>query len=76
MPTCLPTLCALQFFNWDTGSQLGEVIPHTKKNITCDFKPSRPFKAVFGGEDFNLSFYQVRDPRAVWLWLQCDVRWL
>lgn len=57
-PAHLP--CCLQFFNWDTGSQLGEVIPHTKKNITCDFKPSRPFKAVFGGEDFNLSFYQVR----------------
>jgi hypothetical protein len=34
----------VQFFSWDTGSQLGEVIPHSKKNITCDFKPSRPFK--------------------------------
>ena len=46
-----------QVFSWDTGSNLAEVIPHAKKNITCDFKPSRPFKLVFGGEDFNLSLY-------------------
>jgi WD repeat-containing protein 1 (actin-interacting protein 1) len=45
-------------FAWDTGSQLGEIVPHSKKNLTCDFKPTRPFKAVFGGEDFSLSFYQ------------------
>jgi WD repeat-containing protein 1 (actin-interacting protein 1) len=45
-------------FAWDTGSSLApEVIPHAKKNITVDFKPSRPFKAVWGGEDFNLSLY-------------------
>ena len=45
-------------FSWDAGSSLApEVIPHSKKNITVDFKPSRPFKAVWGGEDFNLSFY-------------------
>jgi len=46
-----------KFFAWDTGSQLGEVVPHNKKNLTCDFKPARPFKAVMGGEDFTLSFY-------------------
>jgi WD40 repeat protein len=47
-----------KFFMWDTGSQLGEVVPHTKKNLTVDFKPTRPFRAVLGGEDFQLSFYQ------------------
>lgn len=51
-----------QFFSWDTGSQLGEVVPHGKKNITCDFKPQRPFRAVLGGEDFNLSFYAGGPP--------------
>ena len=45
-------------FAWDTGSSLApEVIPHSKKNITVDFKSSRPFKVVWGGEDFNLSLY-------------------
>lgn len=45
-------------FAWDSGSQLIEVIPHMKKNLTVDFKPTRPFRVVLGGEDFQLSFYQ------------------
>ena len=47
-----------KIFMWDSGSQLGEIMPHTKKNLTVDFKPTRPFRAVMGGEDFQLSFYQ------------------
>lgn len=46
-----------KFFMWDTGSQLGEVIPSSKKVLTCDIKPSRPARAVFGGEEFSLNFY-------------------
>lgn len=44
-------------FMWDTGSQLAEIIPHSKKVLSGDFKPTRPFKLVMGGEDFNMSFY-------------------
>ena len=51
-----------RFFAWDTGSSLGEVVPHSKKNVTCDFKPQRPFRAVLGGEDFSLSFYAGGPP--------------
>jgi WD repeat-containing protein 1 (actin-interacting protein 1) len=47
-----------KIFSWDAGSQLGEIVPHTKKNLTVDFKPTRPFRVVLGGEDFQLSFYQ------------------
>jgi WD40 repeat protein len=32
-------------------------VPHNKKNLTADFKPTRPTKAVMGGEDFTLTFY-------------------
>jgi len=51
-----------KFFAWDTGSSLGEVVPHTKKNITCDLKAARPLRAVLGGEDFQLSFYEGGPP--------------
>ena len=51
-----------RFFAWDTGSSLGEVVPHSKKNVTCDFKPQRPYRAVLGGEDFSLSFYAGGPP--------------
>ena len=44
-------------FAWDTGSNLGEIIPHTKKIITCDLRPTLPHRLVMGGEDFNVSFY-------------------
>jgi WD40 repeat protein len=45
-------------FAWDTGSSLApEVVPHAKKNLCVDLKPTRPFKAVWGGEDFALSLY-------------------
>ena len=44
-------------FAWDTGSNLGDIIPHTKKIITCDLRPTLPHRLVMGGEDFNVSFY-------------------
>lgn len=44
-------------FSWDTGSNLAEIIPHSKKVITVDFRPARPYRLAFGGEDFNCSFY-------------------
>lgn len=44
-------------FSWDTGSNLGEIIPHSKKVITCDLRPTLPHRLIMGGEDFNVSFY-------------------
>jgi WD40 repeat protein len=39
-------------FGWDTGSNLGELIPHSKKIITCDLRPVLPHRLIMGGEDF------------------------
>jgi WD repeat-containing protein 1 (actin-interacting protein 1) len=48
-----------KIFSWDTGSNLAsDIIPHSKKNLSADFRSERPFKVVFGGEDFQMSFYQ------------------
>jgi WD40 repeat protein len=44
-------------FAWDTGSNLAEVVPHSKKVITCDIRPKLPAKLAYGGEDFKMSFY-------------------
>jgi WD repeat-containing protein 1 (actin-interacting protein 1) len=44
-------------FQWDTGSNLAEVVPHNKKAITGDLRPARPFRMATGAEDFNVQFY-------------------
>ena len=44
-------------FQFDTGSRLGEVVPHNKKAITGDLRPSRPYRMVTGSEDMSLQFY-------------------
>ena len=46
-----------KFFAWDTGSNLGEPVPHSKKVITGDVRPTKPARAAYGGEDFKMSFY-------------------
>lgn len=45
-------------FMWDTGSNLAEIVPHNKKAITGDLKPSRPFRLVTGAEDFGMQWYE------------------
>lgn len=42
---------------WDTGSSLGEIMPLEKKALTCAMKPNRPYRMVFGGEDFSAALY-------------------
>lgn len=37
--------------SWDTGSALGSVVGHIKNIITCDYKPTRPYRIVTGAED-------------------------
>lgn len=44
-------------FTWDTGNSAGEMTGHTKRVLTCAYKPSRPFRVLTGGEDMRTLFY-------------------
>jgi hypothetical protein len=43
---------------WDSGSTVGEFDGHSKRVLSCDFKPTRPFRIVTCGEDFLANFYE------------------
>lgn len=43
---------------WDSGNSVGEVSGHNKKINTCDFKTTRPFRLVTGGEDNKVNFHE------------------
>jgi hypothetical protein len=43
---------------WDSGSTVGEFDGHSKRTLSCDFKPTRPFRIVTCGEDFLANFYE------------------
>jgi WD40 repeat protein len=43
---------------WDSGNSVGEVSGHQKKINSCDFKTSRPFRLVTGGEDNKVNFHE------------------
>jgi WD40 repeat protein len=45
-------------FMWDSGSSVGEITGHSKTLLTCDFKPSRPYRVVTGGEDFTACWFE------------------
>lgn len=45
-------------FMWDSGSNVGEFDGHSKRVLSCAFKPTRPFRIVTCGEDFLLNFYE------------------
>ncbi|KAK8937418.1 hypothetical protein KSP39_PZI012579 [Platanthera zijinensis] len=45
-------------FMWDSGTNVGEFDGHSKRVLSCDFKPTRPFRIVTCGEDFILNFYE------------------
>lgn len=36
----------------DSGNNIGEISGHSKTLLTCDFRPTRPFRIVTAGEDF------------------------
>ena len=44
-------------FQFDSGSNLAEVVPHNKKAVTGDLRPARPFRMATGSEDFSIQFY-------------------
>nr|UPW27165.1 actin-interacting protein 1-2 [Allium cepa]UPW27166.1 actin-interacting protein 1-2 [Allium cepa] len=45
-------------FMWDSGSNVGEFDGHSKRVLSCSFKPTRPFRIVTCGEDFIVNFYE------------------
>ncbi|KAL8478674.1 hypothetical protein ACS0TY_030524 [Phlomoides rotata] len=45
-------------FVWDSGSNVGEFDGHSRRVLSCAFKPTRPFRIVTCGEDFLINFYE------------------
>ncbi|KAI4313809.1 hypothetical protein L6164_026759 [Bauhinia variegata] len=44
-------------FAWDTGTTVGDFDGHSRRVLSCAFKPTRPFRIVTCGEDFVVNFY-------------------
>ncbi|GKV42921.1 hypothetical protein SLEP1_g50276 [Rubroshorea leprosula] len=45
-------------FMWDSGSTVGDFDGHSRRVLSCDFKPTRPFRIATCGEDFLVNFYE------------------
>ncbi|MQM10780.1 hypothetical protein Taro_043678 [Colocasia esculenta] len=45
-------------FMWDSGTNVGEFDGHSRRVLSCTFKPTRPFRIVTCGEDFLVNFYE------------------
>lgn len=45
-------------FMWDSGSTVGDFDGHSKRVLSCTFKPTRPFRIATCGEDFLVNFYE------------------
>lgn len=43
---------------WDSGTSVGEFDGHSRRVLSCAFKPTRPFRIVTCGEDFLVNFYE------------------
>jgi WD40 repeat protein len=43
---------------WDSGTNVGDFDGHSKRVLSCAFKPTRPFRIVTCGEDFLVNFYE------------------
>ncbi|KAJ0038224.1 hypothetical protein Pint_22234 [Pistacia integerrima] len=43
---------------WDSGSTVGDFDGHSKRVLSCAFKPTRPFRIATCGEDFLVNFYE------------------
>eukprot|EP00475_Leptophrys_vorax_P042069 TRINITY_DN79392_c0_g1_i1.p1 TRINITY_DN79392_c0_g1~~TRINITY_DN79392_c0_g1_i1.p1 ORF type:complete len:610 (-),score=143.91 TRINITY_DN79392_c0_g1_i1:33-1862(-) len=44
-------------FIWNSGNNIGEITGHVKLILTCDFKPTRPYRLVTGSEDQIVNFF-------------------
>jgi WD40 repeat protein len=45
-------------FPYNSGNSIGDMIGHSKKILTCAFKPQRPFLIMTGGEDNANGVYE------------------
>ncbi|KAL6497156.1 Actin-interacting protein 1-1 [Orobanche gracilis] len=45
-------------FMWDSGTSVGDFDGHSRRVLSCAFKPTRPFRIVTCGEDFLVNFYE------------------
>lgn len=45
-------------FMWDSGNTVGDITNHSKQILSCDHKPTRPFRVVTCAEDKHVNFYQ------------------
>ncbi|XP_071724705.1 actin-interacting protein 1-2 [Rutidosis leptorrhynchoides] len=45
-------------FMWDSGTNVGEFDGHSRRVLSCAFKPTRPFRIVTCGEDYLVNFYE------------------
>ncbi|KAJ7975203.1 66 kDa stress protein [Quillaja saponaria] len=45
-------------FMWDSGTNVGDFDGHSKRVLSCTYKPTRPFRIATSGEDFLVNFYE------------------
>eukprot|EP00475_Leptophrys_vorax_P037298 TRINITY_DN64097_c0_g1_i1.p1 TRINITY_DN64097_c0_g1~~TRINITY_DN64097_c0_g1_i1.p1 ORF type:complete len:618 (+),score=23.04 TRINITY_DN64097_c0_g1_i1:143-1996(+) len=45
-------------FTWDSGGNIGEFDGHSKRVLSCAFRPARPFRVFTCGEDFAVNYYE------------------
>jgi WD40 repeat protein len=43
---------------WDSGASVGEISGHSKAILSCDFKPTRPFRVITGAEDNQVNWFE------------------
>lgn len=43
---------------WDSGTNVGEFDGHSRRVLSCAYKPTRPYRVVTCGEDFLVNFYE------------------
>lgn len=47
----------IKCITWDTGNSVGEMVGHSKKILSCTYRPVRPFRIASCGEDMKVQFY-------------------
>ncbi|GAB2228607.1 hypothetical protein Droror1_Dr00022727 [Drosera rotundifolia] len=65
-PDCLRIVAAgdgkgksfVRAFMWDSGNTAGDFDGHSRRVLSCAFKPTRPFRIATCGEDFLVNFYE------------------
>ncbi|CAK4074913.1 unnamed protein product [Aphanomyces euteiches] len=45
-------------FMWDTGNSIGDIVGHSKRIMSCDYKPNRPFRILTASEDALVCAYE------------------